>query len=207
LEEVFLDIYGFMAILVYSVLAYLFLSIQMNKDDSNGSTDFDTNYGYTLSLLFGDLATSPSDWVEWAIATIFLVLNPIIMFNLLISILGDTYGRVQSNSDIADAKELIELVIEVSDMMYWRRDLKIKKYYIMCEKKNLMYEEQDEQQKAYKKVWKKLEDIREEQSRLRDDIERKMQVMNKNVMEILYEIRSEIKIKNEGYSAKSSEIK
>lgn len=207
LEEVIIDLYGFMAILIYSMLAYLFLSVQMNRNDTDGETSFEANYSYTLSLLFGDLATTPSDWVEWIIATIFLIINPIILLNLLISILGDTYGRVQNISEIADAKELIELVIEVSDMLYWKRDLRIKKCFVMCVKKNLVFEETDEQQKIYKKIYSKLEDLRTAQGILAEDLEQKTQQMNRNVEESLYQIRHEIKIKDETYSVMLREIR
>lgn len=54
------------------------------------------------------------------------------MLNLLISIIGDTYDRVQSDSVAADAKELLDMIIEVEGMMFTRRDIKSKNYLQVC---------------------------------------------------------------------------
>lgn len=44
------------------------------------------------------------------------------MMNLLISIIGDTFGRVSIEQVEADARSLAELILEVENMFYWKRD-------------------------------------------------------------------------------------
>lgn len=43
------------------------------------------------------------------------------MFNLLIAIMSATFGRVTSNMDIADGKELNSLILEQEYGMFWNR--------------------------------------------------------------------------------------
>lgn len=40
------------------------------------------------------------------------------MLNLLISIMADTYGKVQETNDIANFQELTEMVIEIEKLMF-----------------------------------------------------------------------------------------
>jgi len=53
------------------------------------------------------------------------------MLNLLISIMGNTYDRVQDGQEIADRKELCEMIIEAETMLSWRRNLGQKVYMQM----------------------------------------------------------------------------
>ena len=51
------------------------------------------------------------------------------MMNLLISIVGDTFERVQTDAVLKDAKSTIELLTEVDTMFFWNR-AKTKRQYI-----------------------------------------------------------------------------
>lgn len=62
------------------------------------------------------------------------------MLNLLISIIGDTYDRVLSDSVAADAKELLDMIIEVESMMFTRRNVSVKQYIQVCKE----YEKEDD---------------------------------------------------------------
>ncbi|OMJ84088.1 hypothetical protein SteCoe_14837 [Stentor coeruleus] len=52
------------------------------------------------------------------------LLNPIIMLNLLIAIMGDTYDRVQEDQIVADYREMTELILEAEYLAFWRRSNK-----------------------------------------------------------------------------------
>ena len=60
-------------------------------------------------------------------------MNPIIMINLLISILGDTYGTVKDEEVTNDAQELISLVLESELLLFWRRNRTDKAYLHVCD--------------------------------------------------------------------------
>ena len=49
------------------------------------------------------------------------IFMPLVMLNLLIAIMSDTYERVSNSMIEADGKELNSLIIEQEKMLYWRR--------------------------------------------------------------------------------------
>lgn len=54
----------------------------------------------------------------WACHLIFTVFNSTIMLNLLISLMGDSFNRVNENTAIADAIELIHMVLEAETLLF-----------------------------------------------------------------------------------------
>ena len=64
------------------------------------------------------------------------ILNPLVMLNLLIAIMSDTYDRVQESVEVADGKELAEMVLEVEIFMFWNRKKQVYKYLQMCEEED-----------------------------------------------------------------------
>ena len=50
------------------------------------------------------------------------------MLNLLISIMGDTYSKVQESNDIANYQELTEMIIEIEKLMFWKKAFSHKHY-------------------------------------------------------------------------------
>ena len=47
---------------------------------------------------------------------------------MLISILGDTYGEVSENQEIADAQELTSMIAEIETLMFWNRKKNFKTF-------------------------------------------------------------------------------
>ena len=76
---------------------YLTVSYRLNLGDFN--TDFE----------------KPFDWTIFFFAT---VINPLIMLNLLISIMGNTYARVKEGNDIANFQELTEMILEIEKLIF-----------------------------------------------------------------------------------------
>lgn len=75
----------------------------------------------TYTLAFGDFSTddySVFEWLAFVIASLFI---PLVLFNLLIAIMGDTYDRVQTNAKCVDLQQQAELVLEIESLMYWKR--------------------------------------------------------------------------------------
>ena len=56
--------------------------------------------------------------------TFAVVLIPLIMLNMLIAIMSDTFGRVSSGMIEAEGRELNSLILEQESIMFWVRDAK-----------------------------------------------------------------------------------
>ena len=55
------------------------------------------------------------------------------MLNLLISILGDTFGRFEENSEENNYKEMIETIHECEVFLFWKQNSKDKGYFAVCD--------------------------------------------------------------------------
>ena len=64
----------------------------------------------------------------------------IVMMNLLISIVGDTFERVQMEAAVKDAEETIELIMEWDTVQFWNRLKSLPKRIVAC----LPYSEESE---------------------------------------------------------------
>ena len=128
LSEVIKDMKVFFVILFYSTIAFTFIFYL--RDTAISFSEFLT-VSYRLNL--GDFDadyTDPFDWIIFFLAT---VINPLIMLNLLISIMGDTYGRVQETNDIANYQELTEMIIEIEKLMFWKKSQTEQYYMQQCD--------------------------------------------------------------------------
>ena len=67
---------------------------------------------HIYQLSFGELGVDDYDasmWVLFVIATIFI---PLIMFNMIIAIMGDTFEKVTNSMIEADGNELNSIILE-----------------------------------------------------------------------------------------------
>ena len=113
LSEVINDMQVFFIILSYSTLAFTFI-LYLNEAKLRFGQYLTVSYRLNL----GDFNTDfekPFDWTIFFFAT---VINPLIMLNLLISIMGNTYARVKEGNDIANFQELTEMILEIEKLIF-----------------------------------------------------------------------------------------
>jgi hypothetical protein len=89
----------------------------------------------TWELNLGDFDTGDYGYFMYAVFFCHTLVNPIILLNLLISIMGDTYEKVNSQLAWADGKELITMIIEGENIMFWNRNQNYKEYLHYCVRK------------------------------------------------------------------------
>ena len=127
LSEVISDMQVFFIILSYSTLAFTFILFLNNENIS-----FATYLTVAYRLNLGDFETDYDDVFDWVIFFFATVINPLIMLNLLISIMANTYSRVKEGNDIANFQELTEMILEVEKLMFWKRGKKQQYYLQQC---------------------------------------------------------------------------
>ncbi|OMJ67215.1 hypothetical protein SteCoe_35680 [Stentor coeruleus] len=146
--EASVDIVSFFILLFYTTMAFAFIMqaadnigkfSQCSEEDNALSCYISTAYKQNLGELSGD----PADIAASVLFIIICIVNPVIMLNLLISIMGDTYGRVKAGKVVADARELIGMIIEVETLMNWNREInKMSFVKVLCEESFLNFEEE-----------------------------------------------------------------
>ena len=131
--EASIDIVAFFVLLFYSTFAFgmVMQTFELNQESLQSLDNYFVS-SYKQNL--GELPENPNDLLRWFLFIIISIVNPVIMLNLLISIMGDTYGRVKAGKVVADARELAGMILEVELLMGWNRN---KKFYafvkIACE--------------------------------------------------------------------------
>lgn len=93
--------------------------------------------------MFGDWSIEPvegQDHVTYFTYLLFVFCSFILsltMVNLLVAVFSDTYGRVMSNIEISDMKELNDLILELESFAFWNRS--------KGERQHLVYVEYDDE--------------------------------------------------------------
>ncbi|OMJ95924.1 hypothetical protein SteCoe_657 [Stentor coeruleus] len=133
--EVVSDISSYLLVLLMTTLtiAISFYFVNTNK------SDFTTVLLETYLMNFGqiDLAGYQDNYFMKGLFFFALFLNPLVMMNLLIATMGDTFSRIQTTLVISNYKEIASLVLEVSSFMVWKRKDNNKMYLQCCRKKEI----------------------------------------------------------------------
>ena len=158
LSEVVKDILPFLVLLFYFTLAFTFMNLSLQEGNSYSSFSLISD---TFLLNFGDFSISPNtgSW-NWVCFVISSLVNFLIMVNLLISIIGDTYDKVQAYRQIADRREMAQIILEVEYLMIWKRN-ENKKSFIHLLKEDSLNEEEESWQGKVKELQDFIGTIRE----------------------------------------------
>ena len=161
LTDIIKDSIGFTTIFFYSIIAFSNLfQIIISDPDSTYFSMFES----TFELIFGigDILdiTSQSSKVRWLIFFFTTLIVTVIMLNLLISVFGDTYDRVQMQSSETSNKVKIFMIHEIEKLFFWKRNSGTEKYMIICDKIEL---ENDDWEGKVKTIVQKMSFIEEGQ--------------------------------------------
>ena len=111
------DIKYFFLMFAYSTFMFGFL-LMISRDQE---LNFNSIWGESYDLNFGNYEDTNNSvysiqYISYFGAT---VINVVLMLNLLISILGDSYERFQLEQAIIDIKEKAKISIELQSIMFW----------------------------------------------------------------------------------------
>ena len=87
----------------------------------------------------GGFDTSSYDSLMCLAFFLYTVINPIIMSNLLISVMSDTFKRVNNQSIIADNREFAGMILEAELILLWRRKDNCRDYLHLCKSQEEIY--------------------------------------------------------------------
>ena len=204
--EVVLDILPFLSILFYSTIAFsLVFERLLHKDDSY------FNY-LTISWEINVGGFDTKGYRDWLYLAFFVytILNPILMLNLLISIMSFAFNKVNENVLVADSKELAGMILEGELVYIWRRNKKFRSFLHVCRSFEIGSEDNDlvtVMKKMRKKVtglYKEIENVQTNVEVVRNGqvaVESKISEFKKTLEGIKFgqdEIKAMIKAGNKG---------
>jgi hypothetical protein len=124
--EVCNDMLAFTIVLSIAILGFATTyGILLPGDESKNLTG---QINHIYLLMYGDFNYDEYSQPLWILFTIASIFMPLIMLNLLIAIMGDTFERVNSLMVEADGRELNSMILEQENMMLWNRKVKDRTY-------------------------------------------------------------------------------
>ena len=148
------DILPFLVILFYLnfTFALTFYKLDQLKErpDFPGFTEA-WIHSYTLNFNSYHVSVY-KDYKEWVVFIIATVTNPLILMNMIIALLGNTFTMVKDQAGAADMKELAGMIIEFESMLFWRRRNESKLYVQICSSSNISVEEADDVKSKVKEI-------------------------------------------------------
>ena len=127
LGMVILDMRVFFTILAYSTVGFAFIFYLRNPE-----TSFFIYLMTSYRLDLGDFNTDYTVVFDWIVFFLATMINPMIMLNLLISVLSDTAANVSKDNYVANLQELTRMIIEVEKVMFWKKNVTTKHFLHLC---------------------------------------------------------------------------
>ena len=159
----FNDSAPFLTIFFYSTFAFGVIYF-VSKEGSEESIFTLWRSPYELNM--GDIGSANSEnaatYLYFMMAS---VINVIIMLNLLISILGDSFDSFQMDALQIDCLEMAELILEIEGLMFWKKSMNEKKYMQTCQ-----ITEGEENQEWEGKVKMVLVTVRKMRQEIQDEL-------------------------------------
>ena len=134
------DIKYFFLMFAYSTFTFGFL-LMISRDEGLG---FASVWGESYDLNFGNYEDVNSGvyFLQYFAYFGATVINVVLMLNLLISILGDSYERFQLEQSIVDIKEKARISMELQLMMFWVNKQPHLKFIRLC---NSAFQDEEDQ--------------------------------------------------------------
>lgn len=115
--EVCVDMIPFFIVLLVAMTGFTITFYTLQPAPYEFSEALKNNY----RLMFGDFDPgnyTPANWILFIISSAFL---PLVMLNMLIAIMSDTYARVMGEVVPSDFLELAKMIFEQEQMLFWKR--------------------------------------------------------------------------------------
>ncbi|OMJ92814.1 hypothetical protein SteCoe_4356 [Stentor coeruleus] len=112
-----LDIKSFLIIFFYTTFAFGLISTVLREEKFT----FENVWIKSFHLNLGELDSYQELNLIYLMFLAFSIINVIIMLNLLISILGDSFDRFQITAAEIDFIEMTDAIYEIESIMFWRR--------------------------------------------------------------------------------------
>ena len=131
ITRAFNDSLPFLFIFFYSTFAFgVIYFVSLKGEEKNifelWSAPYQLNMGETMDA---DKVSSAT-YIYFMMAS---VINVILLLNLLISILGDSFDSFQIDATQIDYLEQAELILEIESLMFWKRNLNERKFMQTCQ--------------------------------------------------------------------------
>jgi len=202
IQEIIHDMIPFLIVLMYSILTFALVFCVLSELSGETKT-FGDSWRDSYLMNFGEFDTENYHLFEWIVFVIAVMLNPLIMMNMLIALMGDTYSRVQESAHVADMREMALFILELESVLVWRRDRGRKEYFQLCTVNEVDDEDEETDLQTF---WEeKLEELAKKVALIGNEIsliEKRTADTNKEVQSGSRDVADKLRVKTEEVSVK-----
>ncbi|OMJ69657.1 hypothetical protein SteCoe_32550 [Stentor coeruleus] len=101
--------------------------------------DFGASLADAYCLNFGGFNTDNYGVFQLIMFHLATLINPLLMLNLLVSIMNETFSRLKENLITEDIKALAELVVEHESVFFWKKNRGHRKFLQSCSPETIEY--------------------------------------------------------------------
>ena len=178
IQEVIKDTASFLLILVYFIFGYCGLTgITLS---SNLSDTLTTSY----KLLLGDFDDSDFDNVQWILFVLGSVLNLVVMLNLLIAIISESFDKITFRRVESDTTIKLQLILEIENCMFWKRNRGQETYLHFLQEYG-GEEQEEEWESRVRKLYDDSQNIKERIKTMQETTRKEIQETKKEINEKL----------------------
>ncbi|OMJ84301.1 hypothetical protein SteCoe_14584 [Stentor coeruleus] len=120
LQDSIKNVLGFLYLLSYLIIAFSIFNLILDQNRSS-------KIAYVLKtyeLALGSLEPEENiDIIQYICLTLASILLCIMVLNIMISLIGDSFAKVKADCIAADTQELLEMIMEVENMLFTKRSL------------------------------------------------------------------------------------
>ncbi|CAG9334152.1 unnamed protein product [Blepharisma stoltei] len=111
------DAISFLVILLYSILSFSVIYASTDQ-----SMDIISVWKNTYELEIGQFDNDGFSILQYLYFTVASLINVIVLLNLLVSVLGDSFSRLKEITQEIDLEEMLRVIIEIETVLFWRRN-------------------------------------------------------------------------------------
>ncbi len=155
ITETFYDMIPFVMIMIVLTLAFASTYIAAFEPEEISNFSYDIRLFKGFELLLGAYE-DPENGPHYMMFTILTIVTLVVMLNMLIAIMGDTFGRVQSNTIVYDYRERLSVNIDLESLMFICSKNRRKLYHIGIQRRPGGFDMEEESFSEQNKLLRRL---------------------------------------------------
>ena len=195
IQEVIKDTFAFFLVLIYFVVAYC------GVIGTTVNSDIWETFKVSYRLLLGDFDVGDFNEVQWVVFVLGSLLNLIVMLNLLISIISESFDKITFEAKESDTRIRLELILEVENCLFWNRNAEQPEYLYFIQE----YSGEEEDTEWESRVRKVYNDSQVIKNKIAGN-SREIQEVRQEVQEMKTKLQSEFQGMKEDMQKKMENI-
>ena len=118
INETIYDMIPFLLVLIMVIFCYCSAYIAAFPEELGKDLTYSDRLFEGYNILIGNVDFETTNAVTYLVYVIMTLIPVIVLLNMLIALMGETFGRVQENYVVYDYRERLSVIIDLESVMY-----------------------------------------------------------------------------------------